>query len=211
MEDASRVVEAEMPDMLFLQEISQQQLNQLIHHLELSPNNRLKNVSFDSSKMLALLSRFPLVNLTPSGTSRIQIQKLRVKIDGGIITVFNVHFIRGYRQKRNAAINSFIREQLAGAQSPIILAGDFNTTSQTSIYRAFKAILNNSHDQAGWGFGFTYPSASAGGFGLHLPAMVRIDHIFTSPHFKTTFSNVLPDDGGSDHYPVVAKLLLLSP
>ena len=208
MDAVSRVVESETPDLLFLQEISRQQLDQLVHHLQSSNNNILVNVSFDSDRNLALLSHFPIVAMDSPGTIGIKVQKLRVATGRADIIVFNVHFLRNdNRQRRIKEIERFINEHLVDNQEPLLLAGDFNTTSQTDIYRSLKELLSNSHDEVGWGFGFTYPATlKLLQYKLPLPAMVRIDHIFYSSRFKATTAKVLTSSGGSDHYPILAKL-----
>ena len=116
---------------------------------------------------------------------------------------FNVHFVRGSRQKSKKVIERFIKEQLTDSQEPVLLAGDLNTTGQSSIYQSLKRALNNSHDEVGRGFGFTYPAH------LPLPSMVRIDHIFYSSHFTAIAARTFSRAGGSDHFPVQAKLVLL--
>lgn len=205
MDAITRIFEPEMPDLLFLQEISQKQLNQLVNHLRSSRNKRLVNVCFDQDRLLATLSHFPLVAMHPPGTTRTRIQKVRVTSNHGAFMAFNVHFVRGSRQKNKMAIEKFIKEQLTNSPEPILLGGDLNTTEQSSIYQSLKVVLNNSHDEVGRGFGFTYPA------NLPLPAMVRIDHIFYSSHFSANTARTLSLAGGSDHFPVLATLVFLPP
>ena len=177
-------------------------------HLGSSEKNSLVNVMFDSDRLLASLSRFPLVAMEPPGTTHTKVQKVKVTSLSGDIMAFNVHFERGYTRQRGKDIETFIKEQIAASQGPILLGGDLNTTSQTPIYQFLKATLKNGHDDAGWGFGFTYPARLSVRHNLPLPAMVRIDHIFYSSHFEAITAKTLTQSGGSDHYPVLTKLVL---
>jgi len=96
-----------------------------------------------------------------------------------------------------------------GSSHPLILDGDFNTTDQSQTYQLFDPILKNAHWQAGWWFSFICPTSSVKFLrSFPLPPLVRIDHIFHSKHFITQKVSTLPDSGGSDHFPVIAELIL---
>jgi endonuclease/exonuclease/phosphatase (EEP) superfamily protein YafD len=70
--------------------------------------------------------------------------------------------------------------------------------------------LDNAHWEAGWGFGFSFPSSDRPLRGrFQIPSLVRIDHIFYSDHFYVLNARTLPTAGGSDHLPVVAELSLV--
>lgn len=83
-------------------------------------------------------------------------------------------------------------------QEPTLLAGDFNTPPTGHIYRDLLRRFGDSFRDAGWGWGYTYPS--------HRP-LLRIDYIFHSPHWTVTRceTGAAP---GSDHRPVFAELAL---
>jgi vancomycin resistance protein VanJ len=211
MEAVCRVIESENPDILFLQEVSQQQLEQLRKHLQSSKKNLLLNISFDSVKLLASLSRFPLIAMESPGTTRTKIQKVKVTSARGDITAFNAHFVRGNKKQRGKDIEEFIKTQIVASQEPVLLVGDLNTTSQTSTYQLLNETLKNSHDEVGRGFGFTYPAGLWVRHNLPLPAVVRIDHIFYSTHFGASAAKTLSQSGGSDHYPVSAQLMFSRP
>lgn len=203
MVDAGHVIEAADPDVVLLQEISPERLAQLTTQLHLS-NSPLTHITHDPERLLAVLSCFPILKMSTLGTDKALIQKVRLALSRNDIFVFNVHFIRDSARQRNESVNDFIRSQLLSNHDPVIVGGDFNCTAHTTIYKSFYTILNNAYDEAGWGFGFTFPAINM----LHLPAMVRIDHIFYSSHFKVTTAKVLSTSGGSDHYPILAKLVI---
>lgn len=209
MKAVSRIVNSEAPDVLLVQELRDKSYLYLNQEMKISG---LLFVSYDEDKKLAIFSRFPLVTLPSPGTQHTKIQKVRIKSEGGDFFVCNVHFVRGQEQRRKEEVNEFIRSDLVETTIPVILAGDLNTTKQTTIYRAINKRLHNSHDEVGRGFGFTFPSAPLQiFFKIKIPAMVRIDHIFYSSHFTAISSKTHQYSGGSDHYPVSAELSLYAP
>lgn len=80
---------------------------------------------------------------------------------------------------------------------PVILAGDFNDTPASYVYRMLSRDLKDAF-RSGRGIGSTY-TRSIPGF--------RIDHILHSPHFKS-FNYLNGDVKFSDHFPVSAVLNL---
>lgn len=94
----------------------------------------------------------------------------------------------------------------AGAETcPVILVGDFNMTTHFEEYRAITARYTDAYMAVGdVGFGFTYP-----GRGWRpLPPFLRLDFIFYDRNFLGLRARVWPTSGPSDHYPVLAELLL---
>ena len=81
-----------------------------------------------------------------------------------------------------------------------IVAGDFNTPTESHIYRRDWSQFKNGFDQAGTGFGFTkWTEFRSFNYGM------RIDHILTSKDWRT--QNIkLGQDIGSDHLPVMATV-----
>jgi vancomycin resistance protein VanJ len=78
----------------------------------------------------------------------------------------------------------------------VLIAGDFNLTPESIIYRRQFAHLQNAFSIAGWGWGGTkftrYHS-------------VRIDHILASASWRVMRCKVC-HDVGSDHRPVIAEI-----
>jgi endonuclease/exonuclease/phosphatase (EEP) superfamily protein YafD len=90
---------------------------------------------------------------------------------------------------------------MSGAPLPIIVAGDFNLTVESAIYRRYWGDLRNAFGRAGWGTGYTKYTRHWG---------ARIDHVLTSDNIGTRSSFVGPDVG-SDHRPLIADLILPAP
>jgi endonuclease/exonuclease/phosphatase (EEP) superfamily protein YafD len=92
------------------------------------------------------------------------------------------------------------RSEITG-RLPVIVAGDFNMTPESVIYRRRFGHLQNAFSTAGWGWGGTKFTR------IH---SVRIDHVLADDHWQIARCEVGPDVG-SDHRPVVAELLFRQP
>lgn len=79
---------------------------------------------------------------------------------------------------------------------PLLIAGDFNTPPESTVYRACWSDYANAFSSAGIGFGPTFFTRRAG---------VRIDHILAGPGWHCRRCWVGPAVG-SPHHPVVADL-----
>jgi len=81
---------------------------------------------------------------------------------------------------------------------PVIVAGDFNDTPASYIYRKMSSVLKDCYREHGKGFGTTYHGK--------FPAF-RIDYIFHDEHIRSlSYKRIISDI--SDHYVIVADLEL---
>jgi vancomycin resistance protein VanJ len=172
---------------------------------------------------LLIASRFPLgkvqciteVELRARG----YVAGCEVQTPAGPVNVINVHLptMRGeageadevVRGKLNALMDldtiaerrlvasKFTRDWLTAFSGPLIVAGDFNLTTDSPIYSEAWGKFTNAFSQAGWGWGQTKWTRWYG---------VRIDHILYEPGWKCADVAVGPDVG-SDHLPVMAELV----
>lgn len=208
--DAVAVIRREQPDILLLQEVYSYHTARIISEelVDLYPDGE-PYFAYELPIGQATVSRYPLTEIGIA-YQKGRTQKVLVDTPAGPVTVWNVHpnaplaWSRQYRQI------SALAEEIAAVEGPLIVGGDFNTTDQAETYRLINQHLENAHWQAGWGFGFSFP-AHAPRF-KRLPIIspiVRIDHIFYSPHFFAHHADTLSTSGGSDHLPVVAELLLV--
>lgn len=205
--EMAKVIRNQNPDLILLQEIHQDKLRALIAELDDLYLNE-PNVTFEKGKLQAVISHFPVRQIN-TGNGKGRAQKVIISTPSGPITVLNIHPSRGRWQRKHREMSRLIAEEIVGEVNPLILGGDFNTTDQSQTYRLFEPMLKNAHWQAGWGFGFTYPSSNVKFLGkLSVPPLVRIDHIFYSHHFVAGSASTLSDSGGSDHYPAIAELTL---
>lgn len=94
------------------------------------------------------------------------------------------------RRWQSAAIRHWA-EKLTG---PVLIAGDFNTPVESTIYREHWSTYTNAFSFAGWGVGNTHFTRRTG---------VRIDHVLANKSFRAQRCWVGPDLG-SAHRPLVA-------
>ncbi|MBK8019906.1 MAG: endonuclease/exonuclease/phosphatase family protein [Chloroflexi bacterium] len=90
--------------------------------------------------------------------------------------------------------------------NPVIVLCDCNMSDQTADYARMAELLADSWFERGSGFGFTVPAVS---FRAPFPFM-RVDYIWHSDGVQTESIHVGQDNGGSDHFPVIAQMSLLS-
>ncbi|MDX1522528.1 MAG: endonuclease/exonuclease/phosphatase family protein, partial [Anaerolineae bacterium] len=201
------LIRQEDPDIILLQEIYPKTARKLKERLaDDYPDSEL-HLAYDPYLYQAIISRYPL---TPAASApkHGRVQKVTVHTPDGPIAVWNVHphpplpWSRQYREIARLV------DDIAAVEGPLIVGGDFNTTDQAETYRMINQHLANAHWEAGWGFGFSFPSTHRRFKGVvPLPSLIRIDHIFYSDHFYALTAGTVARSGGSDHLPVVAELI----
>ena len=205
--DLSALIAAEQPDILLLQELKPYQAHQLTKALANLYQATELNFAYEPDIEQGVISRYPL---TPLGAypNKGRAQKVLAETPNGAITIWNIHpsSRRGWLL-RYQQISALLTEDILPSGGPVILGGDFNTTEQTQAYRLVDQHLDNAHWEAGWGFGFSFPSPERRFRGdLSFPSLVRIDHIFYSDHLFAHQAGTLAGSAGSDHLPIVATL-----
>jgi vancomycin resistance protein VanJ len=213
MARAAALILREKPDILLLQEVKPRQyhklkleIRKLYAELEIEPN-----FSYSPDLLQAVMSPYPLVFLDKF-KRKAQVQIVRVDMPHGPITIFNVHPLRGNWLRRHNELAALLKENILTVDGPVILGGDFNTTDQTGTYRLLSRHLRNAHWETGRGFGFTFPAPGSLGIGvISIPPLVRIDHLFFNQYFSITSAYTLRESGGSDHLPIVAEFVFVSP
>ncbi len=94
-----------------------------------------------------------------------------------------------------------VRQWLGGWEGPLLIAGDFNTPSESTVYRECWSPYTNAFSAAGFGFGPTFFTRRHS---------VRIDHVLAGPGWRCRRCWVGPPVG-SPHRPVLADLCLQPP
>lgn len=196
----AQVIINEKPDILFMQEISEKEAYSLIKKLRTIYK---KGFSFLVGKQSNLIfSRFKIKK--EKGRQN-KIQPALIALPEGNISVRNIHLQKSvFTTDKQYKILDRLVKDIKNDRLPQIIGGDFNATSINYPYIKIKNHLSNAFEQAGFGFGFTFPSP-ARNLGILFPFM-RIDHIFYSNHFKIQSAYVVKNSGNSDHYPVIAIL-----
>jgi vancomycin resistance protein VanJ len=172
---------------------------------------------------LCLISRFPIEatefikGLVPGGHGNAM--RATLKTPAGCIAFHNVHLetprwgllamIHGRRLRPGgvAALEQSIAIRaeesrrvsgwVAGAAATVLVAGDFNLTGDSAIFRDCWSGYTDAFAEAGLGFGHTEF--------VKAWASVPIDHILGGPGWRPRRCWVGPDVG-SDHRPVIAEM-----
>ena len=166
---------------------------------------------------VALASRYPLVK-APEPLASQRLVRATLQGPDGLIDIWVIHpyvgvSSEGWQLQKD--ILEVVAGEVAKAEGPVIVMGDFNTTDQAENYALLGDHLKNAYQVAGQGFGFTFPVMSSRPSRNHslrtqilywLAPVVRIDHIMVSSHFNVREIHLIPDNLGSDHRPVVATL-----
>ncbi len=201
MRSAARIVADFDADILFLQEVNDPAF--LFDELEEDFSGEPVHFARDDDLKLMMVSRFPFVDLSSEG----KIQKATVQTPDGPLFLRNLHAIKAVgSDKEQLKTIGQLTEDVSSLSWPVIVAGDFNMTAENDGYKILRTWLRNAHEEAGTGFGFTFPAPNRS-MGAFFP-FVRIDHIFVSRHFDVLRSTVDGRYGGSDHFPITARLCL---
>lgn len=191
----ARVFAQHQPDLAFFQEVG---LPALKERLQKISGDR--EIFFQSTNVGFIASRYPLQLIERSRPYT----RVEMTWPAGTVTLWNVHADKALKNyKQYEQVSTLLRDVKAVTGARIV-AGDFNSTQMAEIYRMVGRDLTNAHEQAGRGFGFTFPTP-ARRIGSLIP-FLRIDHIFYSDDFIALDSEVGDNAGGSDHLPVLATL-----
>jgi endonuclease/exonuclease/phosphatase family metal-dependent hydrolase len=127
----------------------------------------------------------------------------RVDVDGHLINVITTHLGLGPRE-RVLQLKDLLGDDWIGGiptDEPIIICGDFNALPGSAPYKLAASRLRDVQSPLGG-------HRPLGTFSSLHP-LVRLDHIFTSPHFQRQRVLVVRNDltrVASDHLPLVADL-----
>ena len=175
-----------------------------------------------SASRVALLSKFPILS-QEADNERSGCHCLHVTLDrhGTEIEVILVHIrapslgvrnrradplqVHGFDASEQDASYAALVSQVRESDKPLIVLGDFNTTERQVGYNLmYSAGLRNAHQEAGRGFGFTYPAGFSRAKWLPVP-IIRIDHVFYDEHWQATQTSTHPLMG-SDHEALLVDL-----
>ena len=215
-EDIVHLIRAEKPDIIALQEVTEDLAGSLLPELAADYPHSLNDNSWGFP--LVLLSRYPLAAQPRLPKVQRSIEAT-VETPKGDVTIWNVHnFVTvdqvGWESQKRTL--SAIAQEIESNSQPVIVLGDFNTTNQAENYDLIANHLTDVHQAVGRGFGFTYPETDVldkiplAPWYVQLLRLARpvfrIDYIFVSDHFVPQETHVIPNGFGSDHRPVVATL-----
>jgi|YNPNPStandDraft_1061719.scaffolds.fasta_scaffold35944_2 endonuclease/exonuclease/phosphatase (EEP) superfamily protein YafD len=217
-----RLIQEVQPDIVMLQEVGGWQFAELQSALRPLYPYQAPPKGY-ASGLMCVFSRYPILSAEWPPLRHVWrgAQHVVVEIEGQPVHLLNLHLTsssgveylrhaRWYLQQTYAQRELEARSvsaYLASLEGPVIVAGDLNTTAQTTAYRILADGLDNAFAAAGWGTGHTYPAQPQRWMGWPTPArIVRIDHILYSHHLVALHAAVGSTRGGSDHLPVIAQL-----
>lgn len=213
------LLHASAADLIGLQEVNAAQEEALTLVADAYPFQASRGTGFSGR---ALLSRHPIIDVEWLDFSDNR-PDLRTVVDlhGAPVTVLVAHprpprpRLRGvtFDAQTVAQIEQLIA--IASSSAPAVLLGDFNLTPRNPAYaRLLASGLIDAFLTAGAGRGSTFPLRTGrtrwGALPLSwvpLPSFARIDYIWHTPDLVTQ-SAWVGRRGGSDHRPVLARLML---
>ena len=177
------------------------------------------NIRRDGEYCIA--TRYPIVSFAVVRFAGIDPEEMAVRyilqIEGRQVCVYNVHLTSPHRAfedvmaggagagemvDRNSDERRFqswsLRDGAVKSTAPVVLAGDFNTPPESSVYRTYWSGFDNAFTSCGVGLGHTYNTRRAS---------MRIDHVLTGRGWACNRCWV-GRDVGSAHRPLIAELVL---
>jgi endonuclease/exonuclease/phosphatase family metal-dependent hydrolase len=216
----ARVIRGQMPDIVALQEVdfgrrrsrAEDQASIIAAELGMQAVFCPTVTRGDEHYGHALLSRYPIeivkrARLPHDPSSWWQEPRsaiwARVEVGGNIINVITTHLGLGPRE-RVLQVRELLGPDWIGGiatEEPVLICGDFNALPGSAPYKLAAAKLRDVQSSAnGYRPAGTFSS---------LQPLVRLDHIFMSPHFERKRAVVVRNDltrVASDHLPLVADL-----
>jgi len=117
---------------------------------------------------------------------------------------YDMDFVLRYDEtRRNTQIRNLL-DLLQSESLPYILAGDFNMSDASLIYREIDAQLTDAFRQAGAGAGRTWPVAEKIGLPNVIQPFLRIDYVWHTDDLRAISAQVGAPIG-SDHLPVTVE------
>ena len=190
------------PAILLLLEVTPKQKDQL-YPIILTYPYHVENI-FEGDLGFIFLSKFPvhqhhISKLSKYGNSLLE---ARLEIKHRPVMFYGIHAQRPDRGDHSERKRQFFEpaKKIREHTLPAIVAGDFNTTPYSPVFRKFLNIAGLKDSREGFGWQPSWPT-------FFPPLWIPIDHVLVTHniqvHKRTTGSYI-----GSDHYPVIAELLI---
>lgn len=190
------------PEIVLLVEVSADQ-DELLRSLKQSYPYCISSIPEDVVGVV-FLSKFPLHDhhVTKLSEQGNLLFEARVEIDQRSVIFYGLHAQRPRFGNYKERISQFLRlvRQINEQSLPVIVAGDFNTTPYSPIFRKVIKLSGLKDAREGFGWQPSWPT-------FFPPLWIPIDHVLVSPEvqvFKRSTGSYI----GSDHYPVITELFL---
>lgn len=193
-------IEREQPDLILVVELTQRWASHLAVLDDAYAHREL--IAGDDAFGIGLLSRYPITAASADELGPTPAIDARVEGPNGPFRVLGAHLMPPTSGRLAAERNRQLEElaeRRAAIEGPLVVLGDFNVSPYSPYYREWVAETGLVDTLAGHGPGATWPS--------FLPVLgIPIDHCLVSTHFTVVGRRHLPAFG-SDHYPVLVRLL----
>ena len=220
----NEIVNTHKPDILCIQEYNDTHAPKMNDYPYVYEHFKMATQKDGSIKKKALghaiYSKYPLINKGAFDFSRTTNNTLYVDVikDKDTIRLYNLHLKsigispsmsalqEGDKEKLISRLSNTFKEQAKQAQAvlnhrdkspyPVIMAGDFNNTAFSYIYKQLSDGMNDAYAECGGGLGTTF---NFDGYPL------RIDYILAQKKLEVLSFKTI-DETFSDHHPIIATL-----
>ena len=195
------LIEAEQPDLIFLQEFSPQ------WQTATKPLHASYPVSYvqprDDNFGIAMFSRVPLASASHVDSPPLGYPTLiaTASVNGAELTLVSSHPMIPVGRDNFAARNeqlASLAELVSAIDGPIMLLGDLNATIWDRYYRQFEVDTGLRNARRGFGILPTWPTFMPIG-------MIPIDHVLISEEISVVEARTGPRIG-SDHLPLIVTV-----
>jgi endonuclease/exonuclease/phosphatase (EEP) superfamily protein YafD len=190
------------PDILLLMEVTAEHFRQISPVIQTYPYHIERRSVGEKGTGFILLSKFPVLNYNVTILSEVCNFFLEATMD---IHQKPVMFY-GIHARRPDKVNfidrksqfKWLARQINKQSVPVIVAGDFNATPYSPVFKDFVKTTGLMDSREGFGWQPSWPA--------FFPLLwLPIDHILVSPDVQVN-SRATGSYIGSDHYPVMAEL-----
>jgi len=192
------------PDILLLLEVTPVHFNQLQSLIQIYPYHTEKRSFGGPDIGFVFLSKFPILDSSVTQLSAVCnfVLEARIEINEKPVIFYGVHARRpdlgNYIERKNQFL--WLARHIKNQSLPVIVAGDFNATPYSPIFRELVDTTGLNDSREGFGWLPSWPT-------YFPPLWIPIDHVLLTPGIqvlkRTTGSYI-----GSDHYPVITELSL---
>ena len=190
------------PDILLLLEVTPVHFEQLQSVIKTYPYRKEIRSLGKFEIGFVLLSKFPmLINSVTKLSERCNfVLEAMIDINKEPVMFYAVHAQRPGLGNHSERKNQFhwLARQIKEQSLPVIVAGDFNATPYSPIFRELVKITGLKDSREGFGWQPSWPT-------YFPPLWIPIDHVLVTPDIQVrkrkTGSYI-----GSDHYPVIVEL-----
>lgn len=197
------------PDVVFIEELTPEHLATL---KRLGITDAYPEVALDprpDAFGTAILSKLPLTDPTPFQVAGLPMTRAELEIAGRRVSLVCVHTrspvgAGGTKEWRRQLARLRVEARAAGR--PLIMAGDFNATSNNPSFRVLLHDgLRDADVERGRGWAPTWKNDIR-----PLPPLIRLDHVLVSSGL-TVLRTRDGTGSGSDHRPVIADIAITAP